>query len=330
VSDGQSPVSPGKDVRALFEKAKMGESRYRTFSEHKTANAEARPVPQESREEARPTAPVTSGHSPRHALNALFAPSAGLRIAVSRTETPAAQRASFVFASVAGGVGKTTLCATAARILSSRSNNVLVADRCIDGILPFYFSSDRLKKGGLHVVYPHARRPGYPMTLVNVPCEEQVDTSTLAWFEQLQKETTLTLLDYPASNSRSLQNYAVPMGRVVIPLAPDVQSVASLAACEELFGPGALGLSSRTSFVLNRFDEKRPLHREIRSQLEKTLESRLAPVALRESEAVADALALGMTVVDHVPQAPVTKDFEQFVTWLELRLADKVEETEIA
>jgi len=78
-------------------------------------------------------------------------------------------------------------------------------------------------------------------------------------------------------------------------------------------------------FVLNRFDEARPLHRDIRTHLEKILDDRLAPIAIRESEFVPEALSLGMTVFDHVPQSPVTQDFEQLVLWLEQRLSSAAE-----
>jgi cellulose biosynthesis protein BcsQ len=330
VSDAESPVSPGKDVRALFDKAKIGESRYRTFAPQKGATPAAQSVSAAGREEPRSTASVSGGSQPRPALNALFGANAGFRIAAARAETTATQRAALLFASAAGGVGKTTLCATIARMFSSRVSNVLVADRCVDGILPYYFSAERLRAGGLHVVHPNARRPGYPMTLINVPCHEPLNPSTAAWLDQLQKEMPFSLFDFPVSNGRSLKNYAIPGGLMVIPLTPDVQSVATLAACEELFGAAGDGQASRTLFVLNRFDEKRSLHREIRSHLEKALAERLAPVALRESEAVADALALGMTVIDHAPQSPLSQDFEQLVSWLDVRVANTSEKVEIA
>jgi hypothetical protein len=36
---------------------------------------------------------------------------------------------------------------------------------------------------------------------------------------------------------------------------------------------------------------------------------------------VPEALSLGMTVLDHVPQSSIAQDFEQFVLWLEQRLS---------
>jgi cellulose biosynthesis protein BcsQ len=80
------------------------------------------------------------------------------------------------------------------------------------------------------------------------------------------------------------------------------------------------GHNGRNLFVLNRFDEARQMHREIRTYLEKLLEDRLAPVAIRESEYIPEALSLGMTVLDHAPQAAVVKDFAELVAWLEERV----------
>jgi cellulose synthase operon protein YhjQ len=332
VSDSQPPAPPSKDVRALFDKAKIGDVRYRTFASAKApAKTEAPPAPTLSRQEAAPVTATPDGSHHRRALNALFDGNAGLRIASSRPELPAGSGAALAFVSVAGGVGKTTLCATMARILSSRMSNVLVADRCVEGIIPYYFGLDRLKAGGLQVVYPNARRTGYQMTLVNVPCEEPLNPSTTSWLEQVQAESTLTLMDLPTSNGLTSPTKVARAGQVVIPLTPDVQSIASLGLCEELLRHLAEGENGRSLFVLNRFDEARGLHREIRSHLEKVLEGRLAPTALRESDLVAEALALGMTVVDHAPQSPVTKDFEQFAQWLEARLANtSAEKVEIA
>jgi cellulose biosynthesis protein BcsQ len=117
----------------------------------------------------------------------------------------------------------------------------------------------------------------------------------------------------------------IPPGYVVIPLVPDVQSIASISRVEALSDLSGEGQNRRCLFVLNRFDEARPLHREIRTHLEKVLEDRLAPLAVRESEYAPEALSLGMTVLDHVPQSPVANDFEQLVAWLEARLLSPAE-----
>jgi cellulose synthase operon protein YhjQ len=323
LSDARSPVPPGKDVRALFDKVNLGDFRYRTFAAQKTPQ-KAEPayvVPPAA--EVAPAAPPVS--HPRRALHSVFEVNARLRIAPHQPQLAAGSGAALIFASCAGGVGKTTLCATVARVLSARLSNVLVADRCPQGIMPYYFGLERLSAGGLQTVYPNARRAGYQMTMVNAPCEEQPNTPTAAWLGQLQAESTLTLMDLPTLHNRSLQEQMIPAGYVVIPLVPDVQSIASIAHVEALSDLSSEGQSRRCLFVLNRFDETRPLHREIRTHLEKVLEDRLAPLAVRESEYVPEALSLGMTVIDHMPQSPVATDFQQLVAWLEARLLSPAE-----
>jgi cellulose synthase operon protein YhjQ len=323
LSDAGSPVPPGKDVRALFDKAKLGDLRYRTFAAQKTPQ---KTEPTYAVPEAAEVAPATPPVShPRRALHSVFEVNARLRIAPHQPHLVAGSGATLIFASCAGGVGKTTLCATAARVLSARLSNVLVADRSPQGIMPYYFGLERLSAGGLQTVYPNARRAGYQMTMVNAPCEEQPNTPNAAWLEQLQAESTLTLMDLPTLNNRSLQEQMIPPGYVVIPVVPDVQSIASISRVEALSGLSGEGQNRRCLFVLNRFDEARPLHREIRTHLEKVLEDRLAPLVLRESEYVPEALSLGMTVLDHVPQSAVANDFEQLVAWLEARLLNPAE-----
>jgi cellulose synthase operon protein YhjQ len=318
LSDAGSPVPPGKDVRALFDKAKLGDLRYRTFAAQKTPQKSEPTYAVPRASEVAPATPPVS--HPRRALHSVFEVNARLRISPHQPHLAAGSGATLIFASCAGGVGKTTLCATAARVLSARLSNVLVADRCPQGIMPYYFGLERLSAGGLQTVYPNARRAGYQLTMVNAPCEEQPNTPTGAWLEQLQSESTLTLMDLPTLNNRSLQEQMIPTGYVVIPLVPDVQSIASIGHVEALSDLSSEGQNRRCLFVLNRFDEARPLHREIRSHLEKVLEDRLAPLAVRESEYVPEALSLGMTVLDHAPQSPVANDVEQLVAWLEGRL----------
>jgi cellulose synthase operon protein YhjQ len=324
-SEAPDATPPGNDVRALFEKANIGKMRYLTFATQNTPerNEGNSTLPVAAEPTVMPAVNDINDGNSRRALNSVLEHNARLRIASFRPGLVARSGAALAFASYAGGVGKTTLCATVARVLSSRLGNVLVADRCPDGIIPYYFSLERQNAGGLQTVYPNKRRAGYPITVVVAPFDGQPNASSASWLEGLQAESSLTLLDFPTVNGRSTEDFAGQGSQLVIPLVPDVQSVASIARVEELCGKleGEKSVHGRNLFVLNRFDEARSLHREIRTHLEKLLEDRLAPVAVRESEYVAEALSQGMTVLDYVPQAAVVKDFEQFTAWLESRLS---------
>jgi cellulose synthase operon protein YhjQ len=326
-SRSSGPVPPAKDVRALFDKANVGNMRYVTFDVQQTPDrSDVRNAPAIVAEAA-PPIPVANSSVPRRVLNSIFEGNAGLGLACLRPRLAVGSGAALSFASCAGGVGKTTLCATVARALSSRLCNVLIADRCTEGIVPYYFSMERQSAGGLQTVFPNARRSGYQMVLVAAPCDEQPSAPTAAWLEQLQAESILTLQDLPTFNGQGTQSALDRAGQVVVPLVPDVQSIASIARFEKLSSTLDERQSGRVLFVLNRFDEARPLHREIRTHLERLLEDRLAPVAVRESEYVPESLSLGMTVLDHVPQSPVANDFEQLVVWLEQRLSNTADDS---
>jgi cellulose synthase operon protein YhjQ len=294
--------------------------RYLTFASQKAAGASEGNNTPAMVAEAVAAVPVVQSSIPRRALDSAFEVTDRLRIASSQPRLAPGSGAALAFASCAGGVGKTTLCATVARVLSSRVGNVLLADRCRDGIIPYFFSLERQSAGGLQTVYPNARRAGYQMTLVAAPCSEQPSAPTTAWLEQLQAESPLMLLDLPTFNEQPAPGALDLATQVIVPLVPDVQSIAGIARAEELSGLLKDGQSGRNLFVLNRFDEARPLHREIRTYLEKLLEDRLAPVAVRESEYIPEALSLGMTVLDHAPKAAVVKDFAELATWLEVRV----------
>jgi cellulose synthase operon protein YhjQ len=338
LSDPRKPESnsSARDVRALFDKARLGTAGYRTFAAAKppvqpktTADAkdlgasEKAPVPATTNE----ALSAVPAYESRRMLHSLFEVNSRLRVDSFRPRLSMGSGAAVAFASCAGGVGKTTLCATIARVSSTRFASVLVADRCLDGIIPYYFGLDRQSAGGLQTVYPNARRAGYQMTLVAAPSEAQPNPAIATWLEQLQTESVLTLLDLPTFSAPPANAALKGVSQIVVPLVPDVQSIASIARAEELAGRLEDGHEThgRALFVLNRFDESKPLHREIRTHLEKLLEGRLAPVAIRESEFVPEALSLGLTVLDHLPQSQVAKDFEQFAGWLEEHLASAVD-----
>jgi cellulose biosynthesis protein BcsQ len=320
--------SNGGDVRALFDRAKIGAARYKTFEPQASPARSERPA--DTQPEKREAPAGKSESLPRRALSALLEGNGRLRITTARTEAKVSSSAPLMFSSIAGGVGKTTLTATIGRIFSTRTENILIADRCLGGIIPYYFASERQRAGGLQVIYPSTRRPGYPMSIVNAPTEASANVSA-EWFEQLQREAKRTVMDLPTFQTCSALMEAVRAGQAIIPLTPDIQSIASLSGCEDLLAQEPQGEKLRCLFVLNRFDESRALHREIRNDLEKLFEGRIAPIALRESEAVAEALSLGMTVADHAPQSLITRDFEQLAQWLEQQLVDtSAEKTEIA
>jgi cellulose synthase operon protein YhjQ len=105
---------------------------------------------------------------------------------------------------------------------------------------------------------------------------------------------------------------------VLVPIHPDVSSLASLESLEA-FLASAAGNGSRagaTLYLLNDFDPSVPLHLDVQEALQQQLGDRLLPFVLRRSPAVSEALAEGMTVIDYAPSSETAQDYWQFAGWL--------------
>ncbi len=105
---------------------------------------------------------------------------------------------------------------------------------------------------------------------------------------------------------------------VLVPVAPDMNSVISLQAVEKYFA-GAIDLEGRPFspiYVINQFDASLPLHLDVREVLRVKLGDRLLPFVIRRAPSVSEALAEGMTVVDYAPEAAVAEDYMNIANWL--------------
>ena len=105
---------------------------------------------------------------------------------------------------------------------------------------------------------------------------------------------------------------------VLIPVAPDMNSVISLQAVERLFHGvnDGDGRPLQPFYVLNQFDPSLPLHLDVREVLRRQLGDRLLPFVIRRAPAVSEALAEGMTVIDYAPDSPVAEDYQNVANWL--------------
>jgi cellulose biosynthesis protein BcsQ len=104
----------------------------------------------------------------------------------------------------------------------------------------------------------------------------------------------------------------------LVPLVPDLSCVFGLLKLEQALRPrGAKTQPSNSIFyVLNKFDSSLALHRDVKASLENLLGDHLLPITLRRSDAVAEALADGMTVIDYCPEAGIAQDFVRLADWV--------------
>jgi cellulose synthase operon protein YhjQ len=224
--------------------------------------------------------------------------------------------------SLAGGVGKTSLLATLGRALSSVGEKVLLADTTSHGLLPFYFGASELRAGVVRTFSPPAGSLDAPIHLVSYDVGAATDLAAQTLLaESLVHNAAGTqrlLLDLAANSGWLLGRLSPLKPTVLVPLAPDMNSVLSLRAVERyLRAVGeAQGHPLRPYYVINQFDAALPLHLDVREVLRRQLGERLLPFVIRRSPAISEALAEGMTVIDYAPDAAVVTDYRNVASWL--------------
>jgi cellulose synthase operon protein YhjQ len=225
--------------------------------------------------------------------------------------------------SLAGGVGKTSLVATLGRALSSMGEKVLLTDTTSHGLLPFYFGASELRQGVVRTFSPPSGSTDAPIYLVSYDVDQKGSDDSVQ--EQLVEEiaangkgTHRILLDLTPGSGWVAKRMAKMNPTILVPLAPDMNSVISLQAVEKYF-QGAVDADGRPLqlyFLINQFDASLPLHLDVREVLRRQLGDRLLPFVIRRAPSVSEALAEGMTVVDYAPETPIAEDYQNVAAWL--------------
>ena len=225
--------------------------------------------------------------------------------------------------SLAGGVGKTSLVATLGRALSSLGEKVLLADTTSHGLLPYYFGASELRPGVVRTFSPPSGSTDAPIYLVSYEVDHAMSDAGRqeAMLDELTRSSSGTnriLLDLNASSGWMLRRVSGMYPTILVPVAPDMNSVISLEKVEGYF-QGIVDPEARQIlpyYVLNQFDASLPLHLDVREVLRRQLGERLLPFVVRRAPMVSEALAEGMTVVDYAPDASVAEDYMAIAGWL--------------
>ena len=235
--------------------------------------------------------------------------------------------------SLAGGVGKTSLVASLGRALSSRGERVLLVDTAAYGVLPFFFGARDQRPGLLRTFNPPGIGAEAPIQLVSLDPEGQSQESHdpnqgsgqergQDWLAQevarLSGASHRILIDLPTASGATTRRALRMAPTVLVPVAPDMNSVVSVGAIESFFrhNGNVGGKQIMPYYVLNQFDYSLPLHLDVREILREQIGDRLLPFALRRSPAVSEALAEGMTVIDYAPGAVVAEDYAHLAQWV--------------
>lgn len=230
-------------------------------------------------------------------------------------------------ASVSGGTGVTTILATLARCLATQGERLLLADPGASSLLPLYFGASNPGEGelqsflmpdsdaGVAIVNSRQSAPGSSIRS-HVPSESR--RTLIATIRNAAAHSDRLLLDAGAVRASDAQSLRRGTHFGLMPVVPDLSCMFGLTRLEDALqsreGDGSP--AAAIYYVLNKFDSSLALHRDIKASLEGRLGERLAPVTIRRSDAVAEALADGMTVIDYCPDAGVAEDFQRLADWI--------------
>ena len=222
--------------------------------------------------------------------------------------------------SLAGGVGKTSMVATLGRSLSSIGEKVLLADTTSHGLLPYYFGASELRPGVVRTFSPPSGSTDAPIYMVSYETGNDRESQERFGSELATSAsgTHRILLDLNATSGWIIRRLPGMVPTVLVPVAPDMNSVISLQSVEKYFA-GVVdsdGRAIKPYYVINQFDAALPLHLDVREVLRRQLGERLLPVTIRRAPAVSEALAEGMTVVDYAPDTGVAEDYLNLANWL--------------
>jgi cellulose synthase operon protein YhjQ len=230
--------------------------------------------------------------------------------------------------SLAGGVGKTSLVATLGRALSSTGERVLLTDTTSHGLLPFYFGASELRPGAVRTFSPPAGSPDAPIYLVSYDVNQKTgDAAAQEWLDEEMtkngRNMQRVLVDLTPGGAWVARKLARMNSTMLVPVAPDMNSVISLQGVEKFFAGMVDGDGRPVSpfYLLNQFDASLPLHLDVREVMRQQLGERLLPFAIRRSPGMSEALAEGMTVMDYAPESAVAADYMNLVSWLRAQSA---------
>jgi cellulose synthase operon protein YhjQ len=280
----------------------------------------------------RPSMPAhTESPSTRwYALQSVFAPvPATVQLPVAPPISPVPRPPVMAVFSLVGGVGKTSLVATLGRALSALGEQVFLVDTTSGGLLPFYFGSRECKPGMVRTFAPPTFPPSaagrgenqVPVQLLNLEAErfpryEGGQDLLLGKLLQDGRAASRILVDVATGGREVNERLLALQPTVLVPVLPDMNSVASLHSLESLLGALANAADSKVFYLLNQFDSSSTLHCDMRAILQQRLGDRLLPFVVRSSPAFNEALAEGMTVMDYAPESAVADDYRNIAAWV--------------
>ena len=146
--------------------------------------------------------------------------------------------------SIAGGVGKTTICANLGKVLCSLGEQLLLVDATDRGLLPFYFGATEPKTGPRKF-----KAPGANARFIQVLAAERVTTQ---WLESDVKNamstSQRTIFDLGPACESLVPTILGMCTAVLVPLLPDLNSILTVSRIERSLNAHSTGSKAPAVF----------------------------------------------------------------------------------
>jgi cellulose biosynthesis protein BcsQ len=244
-----------------------------------------------------------------------FTPIATPGMQVGPHEPKPAEKTTPVLAvySIAGGVGKTTLCANLGKTLCSLGEQLLLVDASGRCLLPYYFGATDLRPGPRKFVAPGVNAP--PIQVI------AADRVTSQWLDgevkPLLSSSQRTIFDLGSACESLLPTILGMCTLVLVPLLPDLNSIFAVSSIERALSAQSGDPRPPAVFYLfNRFDELSSNDQRAREYVTRLCGRRLLPIALRYSEELAETLHDGIPAAHPAPGPQLSHDYLELASWV--------------
>ncbi len=254
-------------------------------------------------------APLSDGLKPRESL--------GLVIAI---------------VSLAPGTGRTTLAANLAEALVQAGRRCVAIDLDPAGALGSHFGVE--EAGEIGIVGPLPRpaplrvlRQRYGLAFVpfgrcsrdQLARLEDLVAASPCWLDEriapCDSEWDTVVLDTPSRACPWLVQALAVATRVLVVLAPDGESCATVPDVESLVSQVRPESPAAARYVMNRYDARRAAHRELLHALRGALGNRVAPSPIHFDGRVQLAHSHRRCVLEEAPDSQVVVDMQALAEW---------------
>ncbi len=231
-----------------------------------------------------------------------------------------------------GGAGRTSLVAALAGLLGKRGQRVLAVDFDPANMLALHLGLSPDESDGLA---RHDHEPGAWASAafrnsdgVDFLPFGRVDDAGLWRLEQrLQAEPAwlaqhldqaglpaqaLVLIDTPRLPSVYARQAIAAADVVLVVERPDLADYASLSQLRQVLA----GKQAQTFYLLNHVDPTRDLQNDVLAMIRNALGDRLSPFPIHRDEAIAEAFASDLSLVEYAPHSQAAHDIQGLASWL--------------